>query len=287
MTPIVDKKALCVEGFAVVLTIVLITALPSVFFMVFQYYNAPIVSAIILFSGMLMITGFTMISPNEAKVLTFFGKYVGTIHGHQGFLWTLPFTLKDTVSLKVINMSTPVLKVNDLRGNPVELACVIVWRVVDAAQAKYNVENYEVFIKNQSEVVLRSIASQHPYDGSDDVVSLRAHAPVISEMLAKTLQEKVSVAGIHIEDVRLSHLAYAPEIATAMLKRQQAVASLEAREYLVKNALSIVDDVVEHFSQGASKLGFSDEKKADLVNNLLITLVSSNDAEPVLNLTTR
>ena len=272
MQSIQDHPIFAKNGFIMLFTFLIL--LGTMFMM-----GGSVLGVIGIFLFVIMATGFCIVGPNEAKAVTFFGKYKGTIK-ESGFLWTIPLSGARTVSLKVINFNTETMKINDLRGNPIEVGAVVVWRVKDAAQASFNVDSYRHFVANQSEVAVRSIVSTYPYD-SNEGVSLRENAEEISDKLCAKLQEKLSVAGVIIEEVRIAHLAYASEIASSMLKRQQAVAVLEARKYLVENALSIVDSVMEHFAkEGITEI--SDDKKADVVNNLLVTLVSEKDANPVL-----
>lgn len=228
----------------------------------------------------LLFSGFTIIQPNEAKVITFFGKYVGTIK-ENGFLYTIPFSLKTCVQLKLINFVTDHLKVNDRNGNPIEIGAVVVWRVADAAQASLNIDDYKTFVANQSDTAVRTLAAHYPYD-SEKEVSLRGNLEEIADKLNSVLQEKLSIAGIVVEETKLSHLAYASEVAAAMLKRQQAVAIFEARQYMVENALAIIDDVMKHF-ETKDTIKFSDDKKAELINSLLIVMTSDREASPVLN----
>lgn len=225
-------------------------------------------------------SGFTIVSPNEAKVITFFGKYYGTIK-QNGFLWTVPFTAKRMVPLKLNNFITETIKVNDLNGNPIEVGAVVVWRVEDAAMACFSVDDYRSFVANQSEIAIRAIAAAHPYD-SEDGMSLRGHVDEICEVLTVKLQEKLKLTGIVIEEARIAHLAYAAEIASAMLRKQQAMAVLQARKYLIENALTIVDSVVAHFEKDAL-LKISDDKKMGLISNLLVTITSDKEASPVLS----
>ncbi|MEM7428287.1 MAG: SPFH domain-containing protein [Pseudomonadota bacterium] len=229
----------------------------------------------------LVVTGFKIIRPNEAKVLTFFGEYIGTIKRH-GLVWTVPLSTSNRVSLRIVNFNTEKLKVNDLKGNPIEVGAVVVWRVSDAAQATFNVDAYTQFVANQSETAIRGIAATYPYD-SEHEPSLRGNVETIGAELREHLQAKLAVAGITVEEVRLSHLAYAPEIASSMLKRQQAEAVLLARKFLIENALTIVDDVLTHFV-AKGNIDVSNDKKVELINNLLVTLTSDREASPVVNI---
>ncbi len=232
------------------------------------------------FATFFLLSGFTIVQPNEGIVLTFFGKYLGTLKD-AGFTFTIPFCSKKRIPFKLINFVTDHLKVNDLNGNPIEIGGVIMWRVEDAAQAAYNVDDYRTFVANQSDVAIRTLAAHYPYD-SEKETSLRANLDEVAAKLKNVLQEKLGVAGIIIEETRLSHLAYAPEIAMAMLKRQQAVAIFQARQYMVENALVIIDEVMKHLDQN-SNIKISDDKKVELINSLLIVMTSDKESTPVLS----
>lgn len=272
MKHIQDRPAPAHNGFIVLLLLIVISAIAWLIFPLFLF---PL--ALLFF---ILASGFTIIQPNEAKVLTLFGTYVGTLK-ENGFLFTLPLTLKKSIPLKLINFVTDRLKVNDLNGNPIEIAAVVVWRVQDAAQASFNVHNYVDFVANQSDIAIRSLAAHYPYD-SEKETSLRGNIDAIAAQLKESLQERLALVGIIIEETKLSHLAYAPEIAAAMLKRQQAVAIFQARQYMVQNALAIIDEVMNHFDQ-KSDIQISDEKKAELINSLLIVMTSDKESTPVLN----
>ena len=241
----------------------------------------PILFLWIVVIGVLVASGFTIIQPNEARVLTFFGRYIGTLR-QNGFLYTVPFTSKKRVPVKLINFVTDHLKVNDRNGNPIEIGAVVVWRVADAAQASFNVDDYKVFVANQSDIAIRALAAHYPYD-SETETSLRGNIDEIAEKLQQALQGKLAVAGITIEETRLTHLAYASEVAMAMLKRQQAVAIFQARRYMVENALAIIDEVIAHFD-AKEGMTISDDKKAELINSLLIVMTSDKESSPVINL---
>jgi regulator of protease activity HflC (stomatin/prohibitin superfamily) len=273
MQSVSDRKAFSVNGFLILIALIAVC---------FSFFNSlPEIMAIpaIAVFIVIMATGFTILGPNEARVLTFFGKYIGTIKT-AGFLWTVPFSTSTLVPLKMINFNTDKLKVNDLNGNPIEVGAVVVWRVKDAAQACFNVDNYKNFIFNQSESVVRTITAKYPYD-SEKEHSLRGNSEEITRELIRELHEKLSIAGIEIEEVKLSHLAYAQEIAAAMLKRQQAIAILAARKYLIENASVIAESVVEKFSKDNA---ISADKKAEIMSNILITLISDKEVNPVIDL---
>lgn len=273
MQSVRDRKAFYLNGFSVLFAFVI---LGLIAFWVFPFFIP-----IIIFIVMAIFSSFTIIQPNEARVITFFGKYVGTLK-ESGFLFTVPFSFKRTVPLRLMNFLTDHLKVNDLNGNPIEIGAVIVWRVADAAQASFNIDDYKSFVANQSDIAVRVLAAHYPYD-SEKEMSLRGNIDEIAEKLKIVLQEKLAFAGIVIEETRLSHLAYAPEVAAAMLKRQQAVAIFQARQYMVENALAIIDEVTEHFDK-KTDFTMSDDKKADLVNSLLIVMTSDKEPGAMLNL---
>lgn len=272
MQAVSDKDALSVGGFPLLVIWLAAMAIAAIFFW-------PIIIPIAAI-GFLLASGFTIIQPNEARVITFFGRYIGTLR-HNGFLYTVPFTSKTKVPLKLVNFVTDHLKVNDRNGNPIEIGAVVVWRVTDAAQASFNVDDYKIFVGNQSDIAIRTLAAHYPYD-SEAETSLRGNIDEIAHQLQETLQAKLAVAGIHVEETRLSHLAYASEIAGAMLKRQQAVAIFQARRYMVENALAIIDEVMAHFDK-SSGVVISDDKKADLINSLLVVMTSEKESNPVIN----
>lgn len=236
----------------------------------------------LIFISFLSFGGFMVIQPNDSRVLILFGKYTGTVRD-SGFWWVNPFTVKKHVSLRIRNFNSDKLKVNDLHGNPIEIAAVIVWRVVDSARAIFDVQNYEQFVAIQSETAIRSMASEYPYDVSDEeTASLRGTPQEIAENLKKTLQARLEVAGVEIMESRISHLAYAQEIAQAMLRRQQAQAVIAARQKIVEGAVGMVQMALTSLSeQNIVKL--DEDKKATMVNNLMVALVSETSTQPVIN----
>lgn len=236
----------------------------------------------LVFISFLSFGGFMVIQPNDSRVLILFGKYTGTVRD-SGFWWVNPFTVKKHVSLRIRNFNSDKLKVNDLHGNPIEIAAVIVWRVVDSARAIFDVQNYEQFVAIQSETAIRSMASEYPYDVSDEeTASLRGTPQEIAENLKKTLQARLEVAGVEIMESRISHLAYAQEIAQAMLRRQQAQAVIAARQKIVEGAVGMVQMALTSLSeQNIVKL--DEDKKATMVNNLMVALVSETSTQPVIN----
>ncbi|GMU82968.1 MAG: membrane protein [Planctomycetota bacterium] len=226
--------------------------------------------------------GFFTLQPNQAAVLILFGRYSGTDRT-SGFRWANPFFTKEKLSLRARNLNMQTIKVNDHRGNPVEIAAVVVWRVHDTAQAKFDVENFEQFVSVQSEAALRHLASAYPYDSTDEhVQSLRGSMDEVSQALLRELQDRVAKAGVVIDDARLSHLAYAPEIAGAMLQRQQAEAIVAARTRIVDGAVGIVEMALAKL-QSSSMVALDDERKAAMVNNLLVVLCGDKAAHPVVH----
>jgi regulator of protease activity HflC (stomatin/prohibitin superfamily) len=226
--------------------------------------------------------GFFTLQPNEAVVFMLFGAYRGTSR-QNGFLWANPFYRKLKISLRARNLNGEKLKVNDKRGNPVEIAVVIVWRIHDTAQAVFDVDSYDSFIRIQSESCVRHVASSYLYDdGEPNELTLRGGGVEVAAALAKELQERLARAGIGIEEARLTHLAYAPEIAQAMLRRQQAEAVIAARQKIVFGAVGMVDMALRELSEkGVVKL--DEERKAAMVSNLLVVLCGESQAQPVLN----
>jgi regulator of protease activity HflC (stomatin/prohibitin superfamily) len=234
------------------------------------------------FAAFVMIAGFFTLQPNESVVFTLFGSYRGTSR-QNGFLWANPFYRKLKISLRARNLNGDKLKVNDKRGNPVEIAVVIVWRIHDTAQAVFDVDSYESFIRIQSESCVRHIASSYFYDDAEpNELTLRGGGTEVAAALARELQERLARAGIGIEEARLTHLAYAPEIAQTMLRRQQAEAVIAARQKIVSGAVGMVDMALRELSEkGVVKL--DEERKAAMVSNLLVVLCSESQAQPVLN----
>jgi len=228
------------------------------------------------------LSGFFIVQPNMARVLVFLGKYAGSVR-QDGFWWTNPFTVKKHVSLRIHNFNSDRLKVNDRQGNPIEIAAVVVWRVVDAARAIFDVESYEGFVAIQSETAIRTLASQYPYDAHQEgVPSLRGSTTEVSESLTRELKDRLDVAGVEVIEARISHLAYAQEIAQAMLRRQQAEAIVAARQKIVEGAVGMVESALKMLSE-QHIIELDEEKKAAMVNNLLVALVADREAQPVIN----
>ena len=226
--------------------------------------------------------GFVILPPNIGAVCTFFGRYAGSLR-ESGFFWTNPFFQRQRISLRVHNLNTPTLKVNDRAGNPIEVGAVVVWRVLDTARAAFDVEDYETYVAIQSESAVRVVASARWYDGDEHGRnSLRADLDAVAGALADTIQEHVALAGIEIVEARIAHLAYAPEIASAMLRRQQAEAVVAARSHIVEGAVSMVRLAIDQLErEGVVKLAEAD--RVHLVGNLLTVLVSDNETHPVIS----
>ena len=230
----------------------------------------------------LQLCGFYTLQPNEGAAITLFGNYKGTDRT-PGLRWMLPWYTRKKISLRVRNVTGEKLKVNDKRGNPIEIAAVVVWRVTDTAQALFDVDEYQTFVDIQIETAVREIASHFSYDHAEhDEPTLRGDADQVSSLLREKLQERVSVAGVVIDETKLSHLAYAPEIASAMLRRQQAEAVLAARRFIVQGAVEMVQHALEQLSE-RDIVKLDDERRATMVSNLLVVLCGDRDAQPVVN----
>ena len=240
----------------------------------------PIIAVPLAVFAIFCLLGFLVLQPNESAVLTLFGRYMGTVRS-AGFYWVNPFMAKKRISLRVRNFMTPILKVNDKVGNPIDVAAVAVWLVHDTAQAAFDVDNFESYIKIQVEVSLRDVVSTHPYDATlDDAVSLRGNTPAIAELLKEELQRAMDVAGLAVKELRITHLAYAPEVASIMLRRQQAVALIQAREKMVDGAIGMIKMTLHRFNEeGISD--FNAQQKASLVTNMMTVLLSESGAQPV------
>jgi regulator of protease activity HflC (stomatin/prohibitin superfamily) len=226
--------------------------------------------------------GLTVVNPTTAKVLLLFGDYRGTIKA-PGFCWVNPLTVRRTVSLRVRNFESGKLKVNDHIGNPIEIAAIVVWRVIETAEALFLVDDYEHFVHVQSESAVRVLATTYPYDAHDEgQTSLRGSGEEVSRRLREEIQERLAKAGVEVVEARISHLAYAPEIANAMLRRQQATAIIAARQKIVEGAVGMVEMALALLSQKAV-VQLDEERKASMVSNLLVVLCSDRDAQPVVN----
>lgn len=229
-----------------------------------------------------MATGLFTVAPNEGKVLQLFGQYAGTVRT-PGLQWANPFYKKKHVSLRVRNFESAKLKVNDYEGNPIEIASVVVWKVVDTAEALFEVDDYNNYVKVQTEAALRNLATSYPYDSHDDALpSLRGHTGAVADHLKREIQDRLAKAGVEVMEARISHLAYAPEIAAAMLQRQQAGAIIAARTRIVEGAVGMVDMALELLSK-KDIVQLDEERKAAMVSNLLVVLCGERGAQPILN----
>jgi regulator of protease activity HflC (stomatin/prohibitin superfamily) len=243
-----------------------------------------VLRGLLLLTGIFVLVGLYMLQPNEAAIMTLFGRYSGTDRA-EGLRWANPLYVKRKISLRARNLNAPTLKVNDKRGNPVEISAVVVWRVDDSARAVFDVDDYDHYVRVQAEAALRHLATQFAYDEGDDLASgettLRSGQAAI-EALKAELQQRFEDAGVIVEDAKLSHLAYAPEIAQVMLRRQQAEAIISARSKIVLGAVSMVEAALKGLSERAIVV-LDDERKAAMVSNLLVVLCSDKDTQPIIN----
>jgi hypothetical protein len=239
-------------------------------------------SALALLITIFLAAGLFVVNPNEGRVLQLFGDYVGTVR-IPGLRWANPFFTKKRISLRVRNFESARLKVNDNEGNPIEIAAVVVWQVVDTAEAVFHVDDYNNYVKVQSEAALRNLATSYTYDTHDDSqMSLRSHTAAVAEHLKKEIQERLSTAGVEVIESRISHLAYAPEIAASMLQRQQAGAIIAARQRIVEGAVGMVEMALDMLSR-RDIVTLDDERKAAMVSNLLVVLCGERAAQPIVN----
>jgi regulator of protease activity HflC (stomatin/prohibitin superfamily) len=241
-----------------------------------------LVFLVALVGSLIALTGLFFVNPNEARVLQLFGEYVGSVR-EAGFFWANPLYAKRRVSLRMVSIEVGKLKVNDLDGNPVEIAAIVVWKVIDSAQAVFEVDDYPEYVRVQGESAVRTLASRYPYDAHDDaVLSLRGNTQQVAEHLQKELDERVELAGVKVLEARISHLAYAPEIAQAMLQRQQAGAIIAARQKIVDGAVGMVEMALERLSRN-NVVVLDEERKAAMVSNLLVVLCSERNTQPIVN----
>jgi regulator of protease activity HflC (stomatin/prohibitin superfamily) len=273
-----EKNALHFNGFIGVLFIA-ISLFLGVYLLIQEIPGAGIP---FLLLAVLLGSGITIIQPNQAVVVTFFGKYLGTIR-NSGLFLTIPLTLRKTISLRVRNFNSKRLKVNDVDGNPIEIAAVIVFKVIDSAKAIFDVDNYEEFVEIQSETAIRHVATKYPYDTFENVeLTLRGNAEEVSNELTTELQARLNLAVFEVIEARLTHLAYSTEIAQAMLQRQQASAIISARQKIVEGAVGMAQMAINQLEQDKI-IELDDERKVQLVNNLLVAIVSENPTTPVIN----
>jgi regulator of protease activity HflC (stomatin/prohibitin superfamily) len=241
-----------------------------------------VVSAGILILGSFLLAGLFVVNPNEGKVLQLFGDYVGTVK-QPGLRWANPFYTKKRISQRVRNFESSHLKVNDNEGNPIEIAAVVVWKVVDTAEAVFEVDDYNNYVKVQTEAALRNLATSYTYDTHDEAqISLRGHTAKVAEHLKNEIQDRLARAGVEVTEARISHLAYAPEIAHAMLQRQQAGAIIAARQRIVEGAVGMVEMALEMLSR-REIVTLDNDRKAAMVSNLLVVLCGDRSTQPIVN----
>ena len=294
MKTTIEKNAIKINGFAALIVVFVMfvtgilsivkTAEPATMAFIPGFIPAmPIVwSVCLIVLAVISFSGFFTVQPNESKVLIFWGSYIGSAQD-AGFCWANPFASKRSISLRMRNFNSEKLKVNDLNGNPIEIAAVITWKVIDSARAVFNVDKFEQFVNIQSETAIRILSSHYPYDTTEeDKISLRGNSDNVAQKLKDEIDLRVKEAGIEIIDARISHLAYAPEIAQAMLRRQQAQAVIAARKQIVEGAVGMVEMALKHLADNKI-VELDSERKAAMVNNLLVALVSESQAQPVIN----
>jgi len=274
----IEKQAWKMNGFlALLLSLVTLFGAGYAFF---QIQILPGILLVVVF--ILMVSSIMVVQPNEARAITFFGSYIGSVRD-SGLWMTVPFTSKPKVSLRVRNFNSKMLKVNDIDGNPIEIAAVVVFKVIDSAKALFEVNDYEEFVEIQSETALRHVANKYPYDQfEENGYSLRGNADQVAGELAGEIQERLKSAGVEVIEARLTHLAYATEIASAMLQRQQATAIIAARQKIVEGAVGMVQMALDKLEK-ENIVDLDDERKAVMINNLMVAIVSDRAASPVIN----
>src|SRR5215475_9320565 len=277
-----ERPAVALSGWAMAAIWLVLAAGTALLYLVVQVHVPNLVTIVWMVVLALALAGFAVVQPNQSRVVTLFGRYVGTVR-RVGWIWTWPLTRKRTVSLRVQNFESTVIKVNDAAGNPVEIAAVIVWRVVDTARAVFNVEKYDEFVRLQTETAVRHVASLFPYDSyTPEQRSLRANADEVMTSLHGELQSQLETAGVEIVRTQLRRLAYAPEIAADMLRRQQAEAVVAARTRIVAGAVGMVELALQRLSE-QHIVELDEERKAAMVSNLLVVLCGEQRAQPVVN----
>jgi len=276
-----ERDRRVVSGWAM-LFILLVLLVAAVLMIIFLPLLIKIIAGVWILVDLFLMLGFFFVNPNEGRVMQLFGKYTGTTR-EEGLRWANPLLSKRHISLRVRNFETGKMKVNDVGGNPIEIAAIVVWKVVDTAEACFQVDHYEQFVMIQSESAVRNLATQYAYDSHDDVtVSLRGSTSDVSDKLRGEIQERLDQAGVEVLEARISHLAYAPEIAEAMLRRQQAGAIVAARQLIVEGAVGMVEMALEQLSK-KNIIEFDHERKAAMVSNLLVVLCGETATQPVIN----
>lgn len=273
-----EREAWILNSYLGILIIIVLIGL-----VIYSFFNEHfIIGTLFLLIAITLGTGITFIQPNQSVVVIFLGKYMGSIR-REGIVVTVPFSIRRTISLRVRNFNSNRLKVNDVNGNPIEIAAVIVFKVIDSAKAVFDVDRYEQFVEIQSEAAIRAVATKYPYDTFEtDELTLRGNAEEVANELTAELQERLKVAGVEVIEARLTHLAYSTEIAQAMLQRQQASAIIAARQKIVEGAVGMVQDAIKRLEkEGIVEL--DDERRVAMINNLLVAIVSDHGAQPVIN----
>jgi regulator of protease activity HflC (stomatin/prohibitin superfamily) len=275
-----EQEVKAASGFSI-LAVLFVTAVGALATVGTKQPPLVAVGVVLLVACSVGLGGFFVVNPNEARVLQLFGRYVGTVRD-AGLRWASPFYSKRRISARVRNFETERIKVNDVDGNPIEIAAVVVWKVVDTAEACFLVDDYSSFVHVQSEAAVRTLATRYPYDAHDEQMSLRANAAEIAEQLKQEIQSRLAKAGVEVIEARLAHLAYAPEIAQAMLQRQQAGAIIAARTRIVEGAVGMVQMALEHLARSGI-VELDPERKAQMVSNLLVVLCGERGTQPVVN----
>lgn len=277
----VEKNAWKINGFITLLFSIILLAVG----IILCVYATPIMITIgiaLELIGCIFLTGLTVVQPNQAMVVVFFGKYKGVIRD-SGFYFTIPFSSRKKVTLRVCNFNSAKLKVNDVEGNPIEIAAVVVYKVINSAKAIFDVDDYEEFVEIQSETALRHVATKYPYDNfKEGGFSLRGNAEEVANVLTSELQNRLDLAGVEVIEARLTHLAYSTEIASAMLQRQQAAAILAARKIIVEGAVGMAQMAIEKL-EGDNSFNLNDDRKVQMINNLMVAIVSERGAQPIIN----
>ncbi|MGB4043956.1 MAG: SPFH domain-containing protein [Thermacetogeniaceae bacterium] len=274
----VEKDAFKVNGFLAILVLIVLLAGAVLAF----YKNQIVLGVVLAVLFTILSTGIRVVQPNQARTIIFFGNYVGTLKD-SGIWLVVPLSIDRKVSLRVRNFNSKTLKVNDVEGNPSEIAAVVVFRVINSAKAVFDVDDYEEFVEIQSETALRHVATKYPYDVfEDDGYSLRGNTVEIAEELCHELQERLAIAGVEVLEARLTHLAYATEIASAMLQRQQAAAILAARQKIVEGAVGMAQMAIARLEKDGL-VELDEERRVNMINNLLVAIISDRGAQPIIN----
>jgi regulator of protease activity HflC (stomatin/prohibitin superfamily) len=280
-----ERPLRAANGFVALVVLLAVAGLAGIRFAAAVRDGAPVATIawlLVMLLACICLPGVFVVNPNDARVLTLFGKYIGTVK-EAGFWFANPFAVKRRISLRVRNFETAKLKVNDAHSNPIEIAAIVVWKVVETAEAMFEVDNYEEYVRMQSESALRALAQSYPYDAHEaGAVALSTHTAEVSKALLEALHDRLGKAGVEVTESRISHLAYSPEIASAMLQRQQASAIIAARSKIVEGAVSMVENALELLSQ-KGVVHLDEERKAAMVSNLLVVLCGERAAQPVLN----